>query len=76
MLATLVDKILANHASFLPKPQILLEPEKFTTEIAEHMEKEKRDEAQQKNLFPFSPSAGSVSSVVKILQGLTLAHET
>ena len=40
------------------------------------MEKEKRDEAQQKNLFPFSPSAGSVSSVVKILQGLTLAHET
>jgi hypothetical protein len=27
MLATLVDKILANHASFLPKPQIPLEPE-------------------------------------------------
>jgi hypothetical protein len=26
MLATLVDKILANHASFLPKPQIPLEP--------------------------------------------------
>jgi hypothetical protein len=29
MLATLVDKILANHASFLPKPQIPLEPGNF-----------------------------------------------
>jgi PAS domain S-box-containing protein len=29
MLATLVDKILANHASFLPKPQIPLEPAIF-----------------------------------------------
>jgi diguanylate cyclase (GGDEF)-like protein len=33
MLATLVDKILANHASFLPKPQIPLEPEKFEPEV-------------------------------------------
>jgi len=29
MMATLVMEILANHASFLPKPQIPLEPEKL-----------------------------------------------
>ena len=34
MVATLVVKILANYASFLPKPQIPLEPEIFMSRSA------------------------------------------